>query len=142
MGRKTRCYHEVRTRHKVGDNDWMKKSKFYLFNEPARVVSKALKRQHNPTTLISVQKVPKEKILGEFPQSVAADIMKSQVEPQPAKGHALREFLGLGDKLLGELKEEKEVIFDGLGELNIGSKKKRMLRRGYYDRERKRTALG
>ena len=142
MGRKIKHYQELRIRQRVGENGWMKKSKFYLIDEPGRVVTKVLKRQTNPTTVISLQKVPKEKILGEFPQSVAADIMRSQVEPVPKK-NGLREFLGLGDKLLSELKDDKkEGIFDALGEINIGSKRKRMLRRGYYDRERKRTASG
>lgn len=109
-------YYEVRVREclyptriirgiqKVGK--WVKKSKFYFARSPKEAAS----HYKGPGSIISAQKVNREKLLG------------------------VRDFLTLGDSLLKELREGGGLL-DQLGE--VGKEKK--IKRRYYERRKKET---
>jgi hypothetical protein len=73
-----RVWYQVRVREETSPHKWIKKSKFFFARNP----SDAAGKYRGNGNVMWVEKVPKERLLG------------------------IGEFFKLGDKLLGELREQ------------------------------------
>lgn len=109
-----KVWHELRVRERTGPDCWVKKSKFYEVEKPKDAVAIYEKDCHIEHTIMWCEKDRRHSAdrLSAEADRLFADIQREQ-RVTAKKGNVFKEFLMLGDELLGELKDKNNRRFNG-----------------------------